>query len=161
MTRTAAARTAPGDTVQHSRKAHTISSDATALGVGVLGATGYGGAELIRLLEGHPHASLRAASSRQSAGLSLGSQLPFLPGRDLVLDDDPQDPAAWIDRGVDVVFSALPHGAFAARAGAFLEAGLRSSICRRTSACAMRPNTRGAITRPIPIPRFSGAPSTA
>lgn len=123
MTHTAAARTAPGDTVLHSRQAP-IPSDATTIGIGILGATGYGGAELIRLLDGHPHAGLVAASSRQSAGLTLGSQLPSLTGRDLVLDDDPQDPAAWIDRGVDVIFSVLPHGAFAARAGAFLEAGL-------------------------------------
>lgn len=98
---------------------------ADAVGVGVLGATGYGGAELIRLLAGHPHARLRAASSRQSAGRSLESQMPSLAGHGLILDDDPQDPEAWVDRGVDVIFSALPHGAFAARAGRFLEAGLK------------------------------------
>ena len=126
MTRSAAARTATGDTVQQPSQALTIPpAEAAVVGVGLLGATGYGGAELIRLLEGHPHAALRAASSRQHAGRTVSSQLPALAGGDLVLDDDPQDPAAWIDRGVGVVFSALPHGAFAARAGAFLDAGLK------------------------------------
>jgi N-acetyl-gamma-glutamyl-phosphate reductase len=43
----------------------------------------------------------------------------------LVLDDDPTDPAAWAERGVEVVFAALPHGAFAARARRFMDAGIR------------------------------------
>ncbi|MCI0547598.1 MAG: N-acetyl-gamma-glutamyl-phosphate reductase [Candidatus Rokubacteria bacterium] len=93
--------------------------------VGVLGATGYSGAELIRLLSGHPGVRLEAASSRQDAGRPLASVLPSLPEADVILDDDPERPDAWIDRGVGVVFSALPHGAFATRARAFLDAGLR------------------------------------
>ncbi len=93
--------------------------------VGVLGATGYTGAELVRLLAAHPMARLAAAGSRQEAGRSLAQVLPSLPEADLILDDDPEDPGAWADRGVEVVFSALPHGAFAARARSFLRAGLR------------------------------------
>jgi N-acetyl-gamma-glutamyl-phosphate reductase len=95
------------------------------VGVGVLGATGYSGLELIRLLASHPRAALRAVGSRQAAGERLSRVWPSHPGLDLVLDDDPADPAAWLDRGVEVVFAALPHGAFAARAEAFLAAGLR------------------------------------
>lgn len=95
-----------------------------AVGVGVLGATGYSGSELVRLLTAHPGAALRALGSRQHAGKPLARVWPSLPDLDLVLDDDPADPAAWIDRGVAVVFSALPHGAFLARAPAFLDAGL-------------------------------------
>jgi N-acetyl-gamma-glutamyl-phosphate reductase len=93
--------------------------------VGILGATGYTGAELVRLLEGHPGARLAAAGSRQEAGRPIAEVLPFLHESGLVLDDDPERPDAWAARGVEVVFSALPHGAFAARARAFLDAGLR------------------------------------
>jgi N-acetyl-gamma-glutamyl-phosphate reductase len=96
-----------------------------AIGVGVLGATGYGGAELVRLLTTHPGAALLALGSRHQAGKPMARVWPSLPDLDLVLDDDPDDPGAWIDRGVAVVFSALPHGAFLARAAAFLDAGLR------------------------------------
>lgn len=96
-----------------------------AVGVGVLGATGYGGGELVRLLSMHPGAALRALGSRQHAGATMARVWPSLPDLDLELDDDPSDPAPWVDRGVEVVFSALPHGAFADRAPAFLAAGLR------------------------------------
>jgi N-acetyl-gamma-glutamyl-phosphate reductase len=95
------------------------------VGVGVLGATGYTGAELVRLLAGHPGAALRAVGSRQHAGEPLRRVWPSLSPLDLVLDDDPTDPAAWVDRGVEVVFAALPHGAFASRAADYLAAGIR------------------------------------
>lgn len=95
------------------------------VGVGILGATGYVGAELVRLVAEHPHAELRAAGSRQSQGRPLAEALPAMAGADLVLDDDAAEPSSWRERGVDLVFAALPHGAFAARARAFLEAGLR------------------------------------
>ena len=98
---------------------------ATPVGVAVLGVSGYSGIELVRLLAGHPGAELRAAGSRQHAGEKLGRVWPAHAGADLVLDDDPADPRAWVDRGVEVVFAALPHGAFAARARAFVDAGLR------------------------------------
>jgi N-acetyl-gamma-glutamyl-phosphate reductase len=93
--------------------------------VGILGATGYTGAELVRLLAGHPKAELRAAGSRQHAGEPLAHVWPALAPLDLMLEDDPADPAAWVDRGVEVVFAALPHGAFAGRAAAYLAAGIR------------------------------------
>jgi N-acetyl-gamma-glutamyl-phosphate reductase len=94
-------------------------------GIGVLGATGYSGMELIRLLAMHPHAALCAVGSRQHAGQRLQHMLPGLATSPLVLDDDPTDPRAWVERGVEVVFAALPHGVVAHRARAFLAAGLR------------------------------------
>jgi len=95
------------------------------VGVGVLGATGYTGAELVRLLATHPGAALRAVGSRQHAGEPLARVWPSLAPLDLVLDEDPMDPATWVDRGVEVVFAALPHGAFAGRAPEYLAAGMR------------------------------------
>jgi N-acetyl-gamma-glutamyl-phosphate reductase len=95
------------------------------VGVGVLGATGYTGAELVRLLANHPGAALRAVGSRQHAGEPLGQVWPSLAPLDLILDEDPMDPAPWLDRGVEVVFAALPHGTFASRAPDYLAAGMR------------------------------------
>jgi N-acetyl-gamma-glutamyl-phosphate reductase len=94
------------------------------VGIGILGASGYVGAELVRLLSAHPGAELLALGSRQHAGRGFPDVWPSMPGVGVVLDDDVTDPAAWADQGVEVVFSALPHGAFAARAEAFLAAGL-------------------------------------
>ncbi len=95
------------------------------VGVGVLGATGYTGAELVRLLAEHPGASLRAVGSRQHGGEPLARVWPSLTPVDLTLDEDPIDPAEWLDRGVEVIFATLPHGTFAERAAAYLAAGLR------------------------------------
>nr|MCU0279171.1 hypothetical protein [Candidatus Nanopelagicales bacterium] len=73
--------------------------------VGVLGASGYGGAELLRLLAEHPEMQVGRAWANQSAGQSLGSLHPHLA----TLADLPVetfDPQA-VD--VDFVFMALPH----------------------------------------------------
>lgn len=96
----------------------------TRVGIGVLGASGYAGAELVRLLASHPRARLLALGSHQHAGRGWAEVWPSMPGVDLVLDDDVTEPGAWADLGVEVVFSALPHGAFAARAAAVLSAGM-------------------------------------
>ena len=44
--------------------------------VGIVGATGYGGRELLRLLGGHPEAEVVALSSTTAAGKALGDELP-------------------------------------------------------------------------------------
>lgn len=99
-------------------------SDATRVGVGILGATGYSGIELLRLLRQHPHADVLGVHSRQHGGETLSS---VWPGVDtpLVLDGEALSPRDWRARGIEVVFAALPHGAFATEAEAFLQAGLR------------------------------------
>jgi N-acetyl-gamma-glutamyl-phosphate reductase len=82
--------------------------------VGVLGASGYGGAELLRLLADHPEMQVEQAWASQSAGQSLGSLHPHLA----TLADLPVetfDPQA-VD--VDFVFMALPHSQSAQYAGA-------------------------------------------
>ena len=73
--------------------------------VGILGATGYSGMELLRLLAAHPQARIVAAASRQFAGQPLAAACPGFAS-ELVLDDDPLDPAAWLDKGVQTVFAA-------------------------------------------------------
>jgi len=73
----------------------------------VAGATGYAGAELVRLLTGHPGVRLTMITSRQFAGQRFDRVFPSMAGRvDLVceeLDDE------RICAAADVVFTALPH----------------------------------------------------
>ncbi|MEM9726845.1 MAG: N-acetyl-gamma-glutamyl-phosphate reductase [Pseudomonadota bacterium] len=76
--------------------------------VAVLGASGYTGAELIRLLLGHPGFEIAAATADRKAGKSLGEVFPHL-GHMLPLDlvrIEELDPG-----GIDLAFCALPHGA--------------------------------------------------
>jgi len=78
------------------------------ISIGILGATGYIGAELIRLLHQHPEARITCCSSRQYNGKPIADVLEFLRGStDIVLEDFD---AAAITRRCDVVFSCLPHG---------------------------------------------------
>lgn len=78
------------------------------LSVGILGATGYTGAELIRLLYRHPEATITYCSSRQYNGKKISDILEFLKGHyDAVLEEFN---AASIKNRCDVIFSCLPHG---------------------------------------------------
>ena len=82
--------------------------------VAVVGASGYAGGELLRLLAGHPHLDVVAATAHENAGQRLGDVHPGLrSAADLVLGET--SPRAVAD--ADLVFLALPHGvsgAFAA-----------------------------------------------
>ena len=76
--------------------------------VGIAGASGYTGAELLRLLSGHPQFEVGVATAHSHAGQPVGGHTPSLraayPG--LVYEDTE---VAVLD-GLDLVFSALPHG---------------------------------------------------
>lgn len=74
--------------------------------VGIVGATGYAGAELVRLITSHPQAQVAAISSVSFQGQKLSDVYPsykFL--NDMVCEDQ----AAVVEKS-DVVFAALPHG---------------------------------------------------
>jgi N-acetyl-gamma-glutamyl-phosphate reductase len=75
--------------------------------VAVVGATGYGGAELVRLLVGHPGANVTFATSEKDAGKPLGAVHPYLACAGLDLRK--ADPKA-IAAESDFAFVALPHG---------------------------------------------------
>ncbi|MBI2874041.1 MAG: N-acetyl-gamma-glutamyl-phosphate reductase [Firmicutes bacterium] len=93
--------------------------------VGVVGATGYSGAELVRLLLSHPGVELVFATSEQQAGKSLRQALPHLGGpHDLRLQLRPLDPAALAGEA-EVVFLCLPHGVSMDAVEVFLEGGCR------------------------------------
>ena len=71
----------------------------------ILGATGYAGLELTRILSSHPQVKIVGAVSRMAAGRNLGEVYPSFTGEDLVLLSELN---AADDS--DVVFTALPHG---------------------------------------------------
>lgn len=77
--------------------------------VGLVGARGHTGAEILHILGGHPELVLTRAASRQAVGAQLA-------GTSVVLEDmSPETVAGW---GVDVVVLALPNGHAAAYAAA-------------------------------------------
>ena len=94
--------------------------------VAVVGASGYTGEELVRLLLAHPNIDLVAATSRQLAGKSLAEVFPRLAhsGKAASLKFSDSD-AKQISRDASVVFLALPHGLAAEFGKPFLSAGLR------------------------------------
>jgi len=75
--------------------------------VAVVGATGYAGVELVRILAGHPRVNLTCITSRKYAGSSLASVYPALSGGvDLTCETFEPESVA---RNAEFVFTALPH----------------------------------------------------
>lgn len=80
----------------------------------ILGATGYTGMLLLRILAHHPAVERITAASRSLAGHAVAEYDSGLSERALEkIDPVGVDPAAVGPQGFDVVFSALPHGASA------------------------------------------------
>ena len=82
------------------------------INIGIIGASGYGAGELLRLLSTHPQANVIAAVSSSAARVALGDLHPNLYGDlatlkctgelDRALFSDPKQPSC--------IFTALPHG---------------------------------------------------
>src|SRR5437879_3424881 len=90
--------------------------------VAVFGASGYSGAELLRLLAGHPEADVALATAGERAGQRIGDVYPHLaPYGGLVLEPVGTDVAGR----ADFAFLALPHGESSTLAPKLLEGGLR------------------------------------
>lgn len=75
--------------------------------IAILGASGYTGAELVRLLWNHPQADIRVLTADRRAGQPLGDVFPQFAGLDLP-DLVAIDAVDWSD--IEFVFCALPHG---------------------------------------------------
>ncbi|MEK7299050.1 MAG: N-acetyl-gamma-glutamyl-phosphate reductase [Candidatus Margulisiibacteriota bacterium] len=73
--------------------------------VGIVGATGYTGIELLKLLRHHPEVKITYIGSRQNGGIPYGT---LFPGIDISQPLQPFEPAHLPN--VDVLFLALPHG---------------------------------------------------
>jgi N-acetyl-gamma-glutamyl-phosphate reductase len=91
--------------------------------VAVAGASGYTGAELLRLLIHHPEVEVVTVTSESYTGRPITAALPGLSGfLDLLFE--PLDPER-LASVADIVFLALPHTASAPSAAALLKSGCR------------------------------------
>jgi N-acetyl-gamma-glutamyl-phosphate reductase len=89
---------------------------------GIVGATGYTGQELLRLLVHHPDVSLQAVSSRGEAGRPVSSLFPNLRG---FVDQPFVEPSEETLKTCDVVFFATPNGTAMTMVPALLDAGVK------------------------------------
>jgi N-acetyl-gamma-glutamyl-phosphate reductase len=93
--------------------------------VGIVGASGYAGETLVKLLLGHPKVELAAVTSRTHAGKALSEVIPSVRGIDRGLRFVPSDAAALAAGDIPLFFLALPHGTAAEFARALVGAGKR------------------------------------
>lgn len=91
--------------------------------VGIVGATGYSGEVLLRLLARHPQAQLSVVASRSHAGSRVEDVMPMLRGRLGNLSFSKSEPQELAATAVPVFFLALPHGVAAEFALPLVEAG--------------------------------------
>ena len=92
--------------------------------IAIVGASGYSGQELIRLLLRHPQAVITGYTSRQYAGKSVGDVFPRFRGQTDARFVEPSV-AALLELAPDAVFLALPHGVAAEFAPALLAGGVK------------------------------------
>ena len=94
--------------------------------VAIIGAAGYAGEDLVRLLLGHPAADLVAVTSRQYAGQSLAQVFPrfaHYPKAKSLRFCDPNSEV--LAKQAEIVFLALPHGVAAEYAVPLLKLGAK------------------------------------
>ena len=90
--------------------------------VGIVGGTGYGGVELLRLLASHPQVELRAVTGRKEAGTPVADMFPNLRGRVSLSFTAPESSGL---EHCDLVFFATPNGVAMEQAPALVAAGVR------------------------------------
>ncbi len=92
--------------------------------VGVVGASGYTGGELLRLLAGHPECEVACITSRKFAGKSAAEVHPNLRGILKIKFEDlaPEKVASKCD----FVFTATPHGASMSVIPVFVDSGIKA-----------------------------------
>lgn len=99
------------------------------LKVGIVGAGGYTGSELLRLVQAHPRLELAFVAARENAGKPLGKVLPNVLGvpelAERVLERYDSGQAAALASRIDVAFTALPHAASARVVATLVEQNLQ------------------------------------
>ncbi len=90
--------------------------------VGIVGATGYTGVELLRLLAAHPEVNIQVVTSRSEAGTAVADLFPNLRGH---LDLNYSTPDTGTLCACDLVFFATPNGIAMKLVPELLEAGVR------------------------------------
>lgn len=91
--------------------------------VAIIGASGYSGQDLIRLLLRHPQVEITSFSSRQYAGRPVAEVFPRFRGQIDTLFNAPSTEAIGSGRSPEVVFLALPHGVAVQYAPILLQQG--------------------------------------
>src|ERR1041385_6118672 len=92
--------------------------------VAIVGASGYSGEELVRLLLSHPHVELSAVTSRQYAGRTLEQVFPKFAHHPRAKELRFSEPKAeLLAKQAQLVFLALPHGVAAEFAVPLLQLG--------------------------------------
>lgn len=89
--------------------------------VGIIGAAGFAGAELVRLVLQHPEFELAVITSNADAGTSLADVYPAFAGASDLVFTTHDDPAV---KSCDLAFLAVPHTAAMAQVPALLDAGV-------------------------------------
>lgn len=89
--------------------------------VGIIGAAGFAGSELVRLVLQHPEFELAVITSNADAGTSLADVYPAFAGASDLVFTTHDDPAV---KSCDLAFLAVPHTAAMAQAPALLDAGV-------------------------------------
>ena len=89
---------------------------------GIIGATGYTGSELLRLLVTHPQAQVTVVTSQSETGKPVTGLFPNLRGHIDLIFTEPRTPSL---QDCDVVFFATPHGTAMHLAGPLLQAGIK------------------------------------
>ncbi len=93
----------------------------TMIKIGIIGASGYTGGELLRLLSLHPEAEAVCVTSRKLAGTPVEKVHPHLKGITSLSFEAPS--AAEVGERCDLVFTAVPHGTAMEWVPELLEAG--------------------------------------
>ncbi|MEZ5324975.1 MAG: hypothetical protein R3F19_07920 [Verrucomicrobiales bacterium] len=101
-------------------------ASASPIAIAVIGASGYTGANLLRLLLMHGRARIACVTSRQHAGRTIGEVFPRyrgMPGSEVAFIEPEID--LVVASGATTAFLALPHGVASEFAVPLLERGLK------------------------------------
>src|SRR5690625_3700603 len=91
--------------------------------IAIIGATGYGGAELVRILHRHPHVSIHSVHASSLLGEPLHNSFPHMQ---TLVDDQLQGvDVEQMAKEVDLVFTATPSGVASQLAPDFLAEGVK------------------------------------
>ena len=121
--------------------------------VGILGASGYTGADAVRLLARHPDVAIAALTADTHAGKSMDEVFPHFFMLDLprLVEWEKVD---W--RSLDAVFCGLPHGTTQEIIAAVVSANPAIKI--KTPAAANAPATNPRLSKSNSISNFCGCP---
>src|SRR5690625_3879907 len=91
--------------------------------VAIIGATGYGGAELVRILHAHPNVSIHSVHATSLLGEPISNSYPHM--KQIIHNHIEDVNVAKISKDVKIVFMATPTGVAKKLAAEFLDKGVK------------------------------------